>query len=134
MTTSRIKASVSRRSALAGLGAGGLGVALAATAQSVAAQDATADATANHPLVGVWNSTNPDISLATFHPDGSMSIGIFSNFMNSDHEVVIQSQAVGTWEPAGPRSAHFTSISLLTDARASRSVQAGCMLAAWRRG
>src|SRR5262249_15962415 len=43
--------SVSRRIALAGLGAGGLGVALSAATRPAGAQDATAEM-ANHPLVG----------------------------------------------------------------------------------
>ena len=43
MTTSTHQPSVSRRTALAGLGAGGLGLALAATARRAAAQDAATD-------------------------------------------------------------------------------------------
>ena len=50
MTDHRTESTVSRRTALAGLGAGGLGVALAATsARHATAQDAEM---ANHPLVG----------------------------------------------------------------------------------
>lgn len=52
MTASRMRNSVSRRTALAGLGAGGLGVALAA-ARPAAAQDAAAEM-AKHPIVGFW--------------------------------------------------------------------------------
>ena len=40
MTTARIAAIVSRRTALAGLGAGGLGLALASTTRQTSAQDA----------------------------------------------------------------------------------------------
>lgn len=53
MTTSNASQSVTRRTALAGLGAGGLGVAIAASVRGVAAQDATAEM-ATHPIVGLW--------------------------------------------------------------------------------
>lgn len=108
--------SVSRRTALAGLGAGGLGLAMVATVRGASTQDATPDATATHPIVGVWLGYSPDISIAAFHPDGSANWGIFPNYMDPARGVVFQSPGVGTWEPTGPRSAHFTAISLETDA------------------
>ena len=54
MTTSNTDRSVSRRSALAGLGTAGLGLALAATTRHAAAQEATPVPMAGHPLVGTW--------------------------------------------------------------------------------
>lgn len=59
MTTDRSRASVTRRTALAGLGAGGLGLALAATVRQASAQDATPVSMAGHPLVGAWMVTIP---------------------------------------------------------------------------
>ena len=53
MTTSRTDAPISRRSALAGLGAGGLALALATTARPAAAQEGAGDL-AGHPLTGTW--------------------------------------------------------------------------------
>ncbi len=58
MTTPQRASSVSRRSALAGLGADGLGVALAATTRHAAAQDAATERAA-HPLVGTWLAGPP---------------------------------------------------------------------------
>ena len=58
MTTPHVDQSLSRRTALAGLTAGGLGVALAATTRSASAQDAATEM-ANHPIVGVWNAMTP---------------------------------------------------------------------------
>lgn len=46
--------SISRRTALAGLSAGGLGMALVSTAGRVAAQDASPEAMAEHAIVGTW--------------------------------------------------------------------------------
>ena len=54
MTTSNPVSTVSRRAALAGMGAGGLGAALVATASHAAAQDATPSPMAGHPMVGTW--------------------------------------------------------------------------------
>jgi len=57
MTRSTTDSLVTRRTALAGLGAGGLGLAIAASTHHASAQDA--DALANHPIVGVWNAMTP---------------------------------------------------------------------------
>src|SRR5262245_51503666 len=71
-----IPAALSRRAALAGLGASGLGLALAARPISAAAQEAspTATAAALPPLVAEWQaavaSHNLDRILALFTPDG----------------------------------------------------------------
>src|SRR4051794_39644261 len=73
--TANTERTVTRRTALAGLGAGGLGVALATTTRHASAQD-TAAAMAHHPLVGTWLSgTTPnDISLNYWGADGSMTL------------------------------------------------------------
>ena len=77
MTTHRPDSIVSRRAALAGLGAGGIGLALAAAPRPVAAQDATAEMAA-HPVVGLWQfdgaldpAQGPSPGFEIFHADGT---------------------------------------------------------------
>ena len=83
MTTSNPRPSVSRRTALAGLGAGGLGLALAATARPAAAQDATAEAMAGHPLVGTWAVMVPGAVIPQiFGPDGSVVTAFPPNYVD----------------------------------------------------
>jgi len=99
MTASE-SSSLTRRAALAGLGAGGLGLALAA--RGAAAQDAAADM-ATHPLVGLWQydsgwppkAGDPDWAFVIYHADGTsttwggLNIGV----------------AQGIWRPTGERTA-----------------------------
>ena len=77
MTTSRTAASVTRRTAAAGLGAGGL--AIAGHGAGASAQEDTGDLS-GHPLAGVWlamvNPPSPDApqfpAPSVFAPDGSV--------------------------------------------------------------
>lgn len=101
MTTHRPGASVTRRTALAGLGAGGLGVALAT--RGVAAQDTAADMAA-HPIVGCWQNWVPDDPGITwvfclFHPDGTY------HDWNASPVTVHQTAGMGVWRPTGERTA-----------------------------
>ena len=115
MTTRPAKRSLSRRAALAGLGAGGLGLALAAARPAVA-QDATAEAMANHPIVGVWNVTTPaGPALAVFFADGTNIQGLPAT-MPGPQGVSYVSTQVGTWVPIDKHSVHFTGVQLHTDA------------------
>ncbi len=102
---------VTRRSALAGLGAGGLGMALAATAQHASAQDSapTMDA---HPIVGLWQNktTGPgsDVmpwTFSQFHADGTY---LEWNGLGAG-------TALGIWRPAGERTADLLFIYRDTD-------------------
>ena len=104
--------SVSRRAALAGLGAGGLGLALA-TARPAAAQDAAA--MASHPLVGTWLESTGG-SLARYGPDGSVLVAWAGNFADPSGNVIFQSPGVGVREPVDDRSARFTAVALYSDA------------------
>jgi steroid delta-isomerase-like uncharacterized protein len=75
MTTSRSERSLSRRSALARLGGGGLGIVLAVPRLGVAAQEATpaaSDMEAAIPAAWVeaWNSGDPEQLLALYLEDG----------------------------------------------------------------
>ncbi|HEY7031721.1 MAG TPA: hypothetical protein VH482_10355 [Thermomicrobiales bacterium] len=115
MATSNTRPSVSRRTALAGLGTGGLGLALAAGSRGAAAQD-TASEMAKHPIVGVWMATTrtgPAPSI--FSPDGTVTIARPVT-QAGPQGVVFVSSEVGTWEPTSARGVHFTSVHLQSDA------------------
>lgn len=115
MTPSRTDLSVSRRTAISGLGAGGLGLALAV--KGAAAQDATADM-ATHPIVGAWlvppRDPNGGFDTVVFGADGSVVQG-FAASAFGPAGVVFSSPGVGTWEPTGPRSAAFTAVTVNSD-------------------
>jgi len=94
----RTAAPVSRRAALAGLGAGGLGVALAA-AHPATAQETTPDAMVAHPIVGAWYSdfdpANPGTLFVytIFHADGTRTdVHPFAG------------AGIGAWEATGERT------------------------------
>jgi hypothetical protein len=103
--------SISRRTALAGLGAGGLGLAAAATTRSVSAQDAAADM-ANHPMVGVWlGGRAPDeLGPIIFAEDGTVTNSGPTVSMGPDGAIAFSTPALGVWEPASERGIHFTFI------------------------
>ncbi len=105
---------LSRRTALAGIGAGGLGVALAATARHSNAQDAATDL-ANHPLTGTWLAManpplpeNPQIPVPSlFAADGSVLLD-FPVVDIGPQGMQFQSAYVGVWEAYDDRRGHFT--------------------------
>jgi hypothetical protein len=98
MTSSITPLTVSRRSALAGLGAGGLGLALAT--RGAAAQDATPFPMAGHPLVGAW--------IVDRNPDDPTEIPTY-NVFTADGGVIDPSVGgAGVWEATGPDTANFT--------------------------
>ena len=100
---------VSRRTALAGLSASGLGLALAATIHHASAQDAAAEI-AKHPLVGSWmGGSNPnDVGLSHFAADGSFSGQGSVIATGPDGALIYSDPAKGVWEPDGARGAHLT--------------------------
>ena len=108
MNTPRSDQLVSRRAALAGLGAGTAALALAATHPAVA-QDATPDAAAAHPLVGAWLVAVPadpsrTVALNTYGADGNVQVTIDTG--NASH---------GTWEATGPHTAALTVVGFAPD-------------------
>jgi hypothetical protein len=112
MTRSTTDSIVSRRTAFAGLAAGGIGIALGTSVRLAAAQDA-----ASHPIVGVWNVQTPTgPSLANFQADGAATFGTVPSYVDPALGVVLQSSSFGVWEPTGDRSIHFTQVTLLSDA------------------
>jgi len=113
---------VSRRTALAGFGAGGLGLALAAPSRTVAAPVYFADL-ADHPMAGTWqvlaNPMLPDApqfpNVARLGADGSvLLVGPLSDV--GPQGVVFTSSLMGTWEADDERTAHFTATQILSDA------------------
>ena len=115
--TTRPTNPVSRRTALAGLGAGGLGLALAATARGVAAQNAIAEM-ATHPLVGTWmTGTSPaDFAVAHWDADGNMTNNGLFALPGPDGTMIHSNPFAGVWEPDGDRGIHFTFMALTYDA------------------
>jgi len=98
--SSNTSRSVSRRTALAGLGAGGLSLALA-TARPADAQDAASEM-ASHPVVGLWQFNGgfspipgaPDWAFHIFHADGTFVMWGGLNV----------GAALGLWRPTGGRA------------------------------
>ena len=112
MSTHEPQLALSRRTALAGLSAAGLGLALGTRIRPTSAQDATA----SHPIVGVWNVVAPGSpSVANFQADGSVTFATPPSYVDPALGVVFQGSSVGTWEPTGERSIHGTWITFLAD-------------------
>jgi hypothetical protein len=119
MTTSRIDRSVSRRSAIAGIGAGGAAVALAAVANRTSAQEGSL---ADHPLTGTWLTlANPMLPqtpqvphIARFGADGTVLLMAPPADIGPTG-VVLQSALVGLWEAYDAQRGHFTATQPLCD-------------------
>ena len=124
MTTKPTIRSMSRRAAVAGVGAGSLGAALALSASPGRAlgQDA-AGALADHPLTGVWlampNPPLPDApqfpAPSVFAADGTVLL-VFPPTQAGPQGVQFNSAYVGTWEADDERRGHFTAVQLLSGA------------------
>lgn len=93
-----------------GIGRAGLGT---------AAQDATPEELAAHPVVGTWLAMSPSgPTVITFGPDGSAELGWAISYVDPtfpDLDVVFNSPGIGTWEPVDARKAHFTVVAVLSD-------------------
>src|SRR5215212_2282402 len=106
---------LSRRAALGGVGAGAAALGLGHLHRA-AAQDATPDAMANHPIVGAWMVTTPaGPSLAVFFADGINIQGLPAT-QAGPLGVTFVGPQVGTWEPIDERSVHFTGVQWHSDA------------------
>lgn len=102
MTTSPIDRSVSRRTALAGLGAAGIGMAL--STRHAAAQEVAPTSPTGHPLAGTWIVDFPNHGLpaiAVWAADGS--------FIDAGNGIS------GVWAPTGPRTALHTWVKFVPD-------------------
>jgi hypothetical protein len=109
MTAAQTTDPVTRRAALAGLGAAGLGLALATTSHHASAQDATAEM-AKHPMVGTWLGGRTPDGLGTSHfgPDGSMINTGGEIAQTPSGALAINSLDLGVWEPVSARGIHLT--------------------------
>jgi len=107
---------VSRRTALAGLGATGLGVALTSSAT---AQEASPSDVSNHPMVGTWLVRTPDGSLGISYvrADGTWQHAGSPIMPTPDGTFTYQSAQNGAWEPdpENARGIHFVSVQALFD-------------------
>ena len=107
---------VSRRTALAGLGTGSLGLALATTARPSSAQESGGDL-ARHPLAGTWAVMTPGGIVPQHHgPDGAIVAYYAPNYVDPALGLTYQGPALGQWEADGERTGHFTFIQALSDA------------------
>src|SRR5215203_3589177 len=114
MTTRRSDRSVSRRTALAGLGAGSLATALG-SASPASAQDGIDLST--HPLAGTWAVTTTGGIVPQHHgPDGAIVAYFPPNYVDPALGLTYQGPALGQWEADGARGARFTFIQALSDA------------------
>ena len=115
---STAQSSISRRKAMAGIGAGGLGVALSATGSRAAQTMSCAD----HPMCGTWLAlANPPLledppfaAAAKFAADGTVHL---NNPMSQRGQqgVEFASPGTGIWEPYDELTAHFTVVQLISD-------------------
>jgi hypothetical protein len=111
---------VSRRTALAGLGAGSLGVAIGARGT----QAAQAMSTADHPLTGMWLALanparveDPQVpGSALFAADGTVVLNWVPAGIGLDGTLQYNSIYMGVWEPYDDRTGHFTAVQVTADA------------------
>ena len=105
---------LSRRTALAGLAAGGAGAVLVPT---VAARQASPDSVSTHPMVGIWLAMTPGgPTPAHFLPDGSFLASSSPISTDAEGTVTYLSPRTGAWEPDGERGIHFTTVQSMHDA------------------
>lgn len=129
----------SRRTALAGLGAGSLGLFMAAQSGASTAvpnreTGGSGDSTkepgalvtqtslAGHPLAGLWLATmampsHPDdvVAVPTFFGADGSAVLIFPCTEANDTGVMLKGAAVGTWTAIDDRYAHFTTVHAVSD-------------------
>lgn len=116
MTTHATRNAISRRSTLAGLAGGGLGLAFAAAARPAAAQEGAGDLD-GHPMVGTWAVMTPGGVVPQIHgPDGSVVVAYPPNYVDPMLGLIFQGPSLGRWEADGERNGHFTVIQALSDA------------------
>jgi hypothetical protein len=118
--TSNTVPTVSRRTALAGLGAGSLAVVLGAGSARAAQGMSTAD----HPLTGMWlalanpaRAEDPQVpGGALFAADGSVILNWVPAAIGLDGTLQYLSTYMGVWEPYDARTGHFTAVQVMADA------------------
>ena len=106
-STNNPQRALSRRTALTGLGAGGLGLALTAPGRHAAAQEEAVDLT-GHPLVGTWAVMTPGGIVPQIHgADGSFIAAFPPNYVDPMLGLTFQGSALSpgrTGTPPGLRN------------------------------
>jgi hypothetical protein len=118
MKTSRGGTSLSRRTALASLGAGGVAVSMAASRRIATAQETDLS---SHPLTGTWLAmANPALSddpqfpaPSLFAADGTVLL-VFPTSQIGPQGVFLNAPVMGTWEADSERRGHFTAVQLMS--------------------
>jgi hypothetical protein len=120
MTTSKTTETISRRTALAGIGAAGVGVALGARSTRAAQTMSTAD----HPLTGMWlamanpprRGKDPQFPAPSlFAADGTVILGFVPAEIGMDDTIQFTGSPMGVWEPYDEQTGHFTAVQVLAD-------------------
>ena len=118
------KQTTTRRTALAGLGAGGIGLAVA-TGRGQTARAAQTMSTADHPMQGMWlamanpprRGVDPQFPAPSlFAADGTVILGFVPAEIGMDDALQFSGSPMGVWEPYDERTAHFTVVQVLADA------------------
>jgi hypothetical protein len=120
VTASSIDHPISRRSALAGLGASGVVLALAGQVAH-AAQELSP---ASHPLAGMWLAmANPSReedpqfpAPSLFAADGTVVLGFVPASIGMDGNLQFAGSPMGVWAPYDAQIGHFTAVQALADA------------------
>jgi hypothetical protein len=124
--------SISRRSALAGLGAGSLAAFIGAHAAAApppvenreagGAPDLANTPLAGHALVGRWLSliglpSNPGMTVAvpTFFAADGTAMMLFPGAEAAKRGIEVRGVALGEWQPDNARSGHFTTVQVLSN-------------------
>ena len=105
MTSSRLNLLLSRRTALTGVGAAGLGLAFTTLAQQAMAQRATSDQPfipqAGHPLAGPWAIQDGSANVATVSLEAN---GVCCNYLQD------YGMGIGAWRATGERTGEMVII------------------------
>lgn len=113
MSAQRSSPTVSRRAALAGLGAGSMGLALAAPTRQATAEQA---GLVEHPLTGTWLLTlRSGAALSVFAADGSVTLAWQVCSTGPDGAFEYTTSGVGTWESTGGRGGYVNVVQVLSD-------------------
>ena len=120
MCTPNSTNTVTRRTAVAGVGASGLGVALGGR-RAGATQGMT---TIDYPMMGMWlamgnpprRGEDPQFPAPSlFAADGTVMLGFVPAQIGMDDAVQFSGAPMGVWEPYDERTAHFTVVQVLAD-------------------
>jgi hypothetical protein len=119
---SDVESNLTRRAALAGMGVGGFGLAMAARSMGASARQATPTAIADHPLTGMWLAmanppldSDPQVPVPSlFGADGTVVL-VFPPIAVGQNGIEYSSSYMGTWEPYDEQRGHFNVVRTVSD-------------------